>query len=284
MRKYKGRIDEIEDLSSMDLVAFHGSNPWANQFITGGFKAGPKYYRTYVEKWGFTDLDNVADIGSGYGRWAVFLGEVNGKVTGYERNAEAVALSNKLAEHFALPDVRFETAEVTKIPAPDESVDAAWCFNGLHLFPRADCLKEAHRILKPGAPIFFGAYNALGGVLDKFFEGYARGGMADYVTKFALRSLKETALPEANGGTCADAESIGAVLRHHGFELSHDHPIDAQMRPKAVQSPLYADELKDVPALAARLETDEAFREEFAKHPEIAQGYPVNLNFLAVRL
>lgn len=284
MPKRKGRIDEIEDLSSMDLVAFNGSvNPWGNPFITGGFKSGATYYRKVVEKWGFTGFRSVADVGSGYGRWAMFLGEVNTKVCGYERNAGAVELSRKLAEYFELPNVHFEVAEVTKVPVKDGSCDAVWCFNGLHLFPRADCLTEIHRILKPGKPVFLGAYNGLGAMLEKFFEGYRNGGMGDFLTKFALGSIKAGDAADANGFTYCSQEAIGKVLDAFGFELSIDHPIEPQMRGGAQTSDMFADEMRDIPAFVQRLEEDEAFRTEFVRHPEIANRYPVNMNLLAIK-
>jgi len=284
MTERKGRIDEIKDLSSMDLIAFNDSiNPWANKFVTGGFKSGASYYRNVVEKWGFTGLPNVADVGSGYGRWAVFLGEVNGQVCGYERNAGAVELSRKLAEYFELPNVSFEVAEVTKIPAEQNSCDAVWCFNGLHLFPRADCLAEIRRILKPGKPLFLGHYSGLGTVLEKFFEGYRNGGMGDFLTKFALGSIKAADAVDANNFTYCSPDGIGKVLEAHGFELSNEHPIEPQMRARAQSSDRFADEMRDISALAQRLEEDEAFRNEFVRYPEIANRYPVNMNVLAIK-
>jgi ubiquinone/menaquinone biosynthesis C-methylase UbiE len=284
MGKRKGRIDEIKDLSSMDLIAFNDQvNPWANQFITGGFKSGTTYYRNIIEKWGFTGFRNVADVGSGYGRWAVFLGEVNTKVCGYERNAGAVELSRKLAEYFELPNVRFETAEVTKIPVKDNSCDAVWCFNGLHLFPRTDCLNEIRRILKPGKPLFLGHYSGLGTVLEKFFEGYRKGGMGDFLTKFALGSIKSAEMADANSFTYCSPDGIGKVLDAFGFELSSDHPIEPQMRARAQASDMFTEEMRDIPAFAQRLEEDEAFRTEFVRHPDIANRYPVNMNVLAIK-
>jgi SAM-dependent methyltransferase len=284
MRKRKGRIDEIQDLGSLDLIAFNGAvNPWGNQFITGGFKPGAAYFRSMVEKWGFTGYRSVADIGSGYGRWTMFLGEVNTKVRGYERNAGAVELSSKLAEHFGLPNVRFEAADVTNLPAKDNSFDAIWCFNGLHLFPRADCLTEVRRVLKPGRPMFLGAYNGMGAMLEKFFEGYRNGGMGDFLTKYALGSIKDGNVAAANNFTCCHEEGIGGVLKEFGFELSDEHPIQSQRRGGVQASQMFTDEMRDIPAFVQRLEEDEAFRTEFVRHPEVAIRYPVNVNVLAIK-
>jgi SAM-dependent methyltransferase len=284
MRKRKGRIDEIADLSTMDLVAFNdGINPWNNPFITGGFKPGANYFRSTVEKWGFKGLRSVADVGSGYGRWTIFLGEVNTKVCGYERNASGVELSRKLAKYFELSNVSFETADVAKLPIKENSVDGVWCNNGLHLFPRADFLTEIRRILKPGKPLFLGQYSGLGAMLEKFFEGYAKGGLDDFLAKFALGSIKNGDSPDANGFTYCSPESIGNVLKEFGFELSVEHPIEPQMRGGTKTSDWFAEGMSDIPALVRRIEEEEAFRTEFASHPEIAGRYPSNVSLLAIK-
>jgi SAM-dependent methyltransferase len=285
MAARKGRIDEIQDLATMDLVAFNGGvNPWNNPFVTAGFRPGAPYFRATVEKWGFTGLSSVADVGSGYARWSVFLGEVNGKVEGFERNAGAVELSRKLAAHFGLSNTRFEAADVTKLPLEDNSVDGVWCFNGLHLFPRAACLNEVRRVLKPGKAAFFGAYNGLGTMLEKFFEGYRKDGLNDFLVKFALGAMRDAHVPEAASFTYCAPEAIGTVLNEFGFDLSPSHPIEPQYRGgSANASDLFVDEMRDIPAFVTRIEEDEAFRTAFVKHPEIAGRYPVNVNLLAVK-
>jgi len=271
----------------MDLVAFNGGvNPWGNPFITAGFKPGAQHHRGLVEKWGFTDFGKVADVGSGYGRWSFFLGEVNDTVCGYERNVGAVQLSCKLAKYFELPNVDFKVADVTKIPAEDEFFDAVWCNNGLHLFPRANFLKEVHRILKPGGPLFLGQYIGLGTALTNFFEGYRKGGLGDHLTRFALDTMKEADVADSNGLTYCSRQGTLSALEACGFKLSSEHPPEPQMRPGSLgteEQNLFERELADVRALALRIEDDQAFREEFARHPEIAKRYPVNINLLAIK-
>lgn len=283
----RGRVDAIEDLGSMDLIAFNGGvNPWGNPFITAGFKPGARHHRSLVEKWGFTGIGNVADVGSGYGRWSIFLGEVNDLVCGYERNAGAVELSRKLAGYFELPNLRFEVADVAKIPVGDNSFDAVWCNNGLHLFPRANFLTEIRRILKPGGPLFLGQYIGLGTALTNFFEGYKKGGLDDHLTKFGLGTMKEAASIDANGFTYCSPEAIGGVLEAFGFELSTDHPMEPQMRPGTQNhssSDEFDEQMRDIPALVRRIEENEKFREAFACHSGIANRYPVNMNLLAIK-
>lgn len=284
MQVRRGRIDEVEDLSSLDLIRFNNSiNPWNNQYITGGFRPGARHFRSTLEKWGFTGHATVVDIGAGYGRWAVFLAEVNERVLGFERNGAAVELARKLADFFALPNVTFETALVSDIPAEDNIADAAWCFNGLHLFPRAATLAEARRLLKPGGRLFLGAYNGLGTILEKFVEGYERGGLDDHVTRFALQAMKDSGKPEAASWTYADADRIGDILEHFSFELADGTAIELQHSAQRSTASRFADDLADVPSLAERLASDKPFREDFIQDPEVARTHPINLNILAIR-
>ena len=284
MQVRRGRIDEVEDLRSLDLVKFNNSiNPWNNQYITGGFRPGAQHFRSTLEKWGFTGHGTVIDLGAGYGRWAVFLAEVNQRVLGFERNEAAVELARKLTDFFALPNAAFETALVSDTPAEDSIADAAWCFNGLHLFPRAATLAEARRLLKPGGRLFLGAYNGLGTILEKFVEGYERGGLDDHVTRFALQSMKDSAKPEAASWTYADLDRIGDILEHFSFDLADGTPVELQHSAQRSETRRFADDLADMPAFAERLATDRSFREGFIQDREIARAHPINLNILAIR-
>jgi len=283
-RLRRGAIDQIDGLEAMDLVAFNDSvNPWNNAFVETGFRPGPAYFRDSVAERGFMELGAIADVGSGYGRWSMFLGEVNASVRGFERNAEAVKLSGKLARYFQLPNVEFSVADARQLPADDASFDGVWCYNGLHLLPRADALKEMHRILKPGGRLFLGAYNGLGHVLQKFFQGYRNGGLKDPLTSFALQSLSDGSRPEANGGSYAARELVEPVLKHFGFVLDGAHAIEEHMNDRPSDCDRFRDQLQDVSALADRIRNEPGFADEFSRYPEIATRYPINLDIQAIK-
>lgn len=83
--KRLGRIDEVPDLKKMDLLAFNeGVNPFGKDFTGLRFRSDAKRYRSIVEAWGFAGRGDVADLGSGFGQWSMFLAEVNTSVVGYE--------------------------------------------------------------------------------------------------------------------------------------------------------------------------------------------------------
>jgi len=282
MASRRGRIDEIENIETLDLAKLYGNPFPSNDFIKGGLRPGPAYFRTAIEKWGFRDLGTIADIGSGYGRWSVFLAEANPQVVGFERNKDAVALSEKLASYLGLDNAKFVVTNTTKLPAEPASFDGAWCYNALQFMPREQVMREIHRILKPGGKLFLGVFNAEGRVLEKFFEGYAAGGLAHEKTKFAIRSLRQGAA--FNGmPNYGSVDTVHRMLAEFGFEMCAEPALDLEWSRKQVQTEAYAEELKDLSALAARLESDEGFAHEFARHGALAYLLPMNLNFCAIK-
>jgi SAM-dependent methyltransferase len=278
-------MDEVGDLSSMDLVAFNGGvTPYGDRFLDGAFHMGAAFYRSTVEKWGFVGKGDVADIGSGFGRWSMFLAEVNDRVCGFDRLAGAVELSRKLADYFDLTNARFEVTDVTALPVADGAFDAIWCYNALQFVDRGKTLREAQRVLKSGGDLFVGHYNAAGRVLEKFFEGYAAGGLSNPTAKFALRSLRQgPGFNDANG-TYGSEVHLGAVLTEFGFALSPTHPPELQTSPKAPPTNPFSEPMRDLQTLAERLETEPDFAAEFARQPQVAYTLPMNLAFRAVKV
>jgi SAM-dependent methyltransferase len=282
----RGQIDKVEDLASFDLVEFNGGvNPIrGGSIVERAFMVGAKFYRSQVEKWGFSELGAVADIGAGYGRWSLFLAEVNPSVHGFERVDESVELAKKLAAYFELANATFEVADVTALPASDNSYDGAWCFNVLQFVDRRKALTEIHRVLKPGGLMMLGAYNGLGRVLERFFQGYAAGGLADRNAQFALQSLKQGPEFHDSNGTYGSEEHIDAILAEFGFAPSPAHPVELRRSPKVADTSSFTKELENLSELAERLQGDPDFLAEFTKHPDLAYRYPLALSVGATKI
>jgi SAM-dependent methyltransferase len=281
----RGRIDDVEDLSTLDLVEFNdGVDPLRSQMVKRAWTSRAQYYRRLVEKWGFVDRGDIADVGAGYGRWSLFLAEVNPSVRAYERIAGQVELGRKLAARFDFPNATFETADVAALPAADNSFDGVWCYNVVHSVNRGKALPEMHRILKPGALLLVGAYNGLGRVLERFFENYAAGGLANPKARMALQSLKQGPMFHDSKGTYGTEAEIESVLGEFGFALSPEYPFEMRMSPQAQPTDVFAKELRDLPALAERVESDPDFAEAFAAHPEVAYLFPMDVTVGATKV
>lgn len=271
-RSRRGRIDDVPDLKTFDLVKFHGSNPYGNDFITGGFREGAAYFRNMIDTWKFVDRQAVADIGCGYGRWSMFLAEVNDSVVGFERNGAAIELCRKLTGYFGLDNATFTVADVSQgMPAEDASFDAAWCFNTMQFLHRGKAMREIHRILKPGGILHLGHYNGLGRILEKFFQGYKAGGLKHETTRFALQSLRGGPLFDGRGNY-GSPQHMPQVLERFGFELLESPPMTVELkRTPSVPADL-VEHLQDLTAFAERLEASDDLAARFAQFPELAYG------------
>ena len=99
---------------------------------------------------------NLVDCGCGTGSITAGLAKVisPGEVTGIEISASDVDLARERAKKGGHTNLRFEVADVYKLPLPDESVDAAF-FHAIvgHLNDPVRALREAHRVLKPGGVV-----------------------------------------------------------------------------------------------------------------------------------
>lgn len=88
----------------------------------------------------------VADLGCASGAFTALLREEGFEAVGADLSPEMIALAKRLN-----PGIEFVTADVERLPWPDAAFDGVLCSGLLHHFPDPGaCLKEAHRVLKPG--------------------------------------------------------------------------------------------------------------------------------------
>ena len=264
-------------LGAFDLFGLSGDEAgWPAGYLANGFGGEAAYFRRAVRRRGFAGLGRVADAGAGFGRWSPFLAEVNDEVVAFDRNPRGVELGRKLADRFALDNLRFEQADLAALPAADAAFDGVWCNNVLQFTDRGAVLREFNRVLPVGGSLAILMFNGGGGVLETFFGGYARGGLEDHGARFALQCLKNGPLHNgrANYGTIQSAQPM---LAQFGFALK-ERP-QARFRSRGTR----IDGGEDLAALARRLESDAAFRDDFARRPRFADAFPVTLDLLAIK-
>ena len=90
----------------------------------------------------------IADLGCGRGRHAEYFTKRGFSVTGVDISQEALNQVN--------PIVKTVLADATNLPFEDGEYDAVLCSEVLeHLAEPIDCVKEVHRVLKPGGVAVF---------------------------------------------------------------------------------------------------------------------------------
>ena len=118
---------------------------------------------------------DVIDVGGGTGVHAAWLA----------RNGHRVELVDPVAEHVtrardegARPDTGFTArlGDARKLPFGDERFDVALLFGPLYHLPepadRADALREAHRVLRPGGIAFVAAISRFASLFTGMRKGY----------------------------------------------------------------------------------------------------------------
>jgi SAM-dependent methyltransferase len=94
-------------------------------------------------------LGHVLDAACGTGRHSVWLAAQGHAVTGVDASADMLAKARA-----KLPEARFEQGDLTALPLPNGSVDAALCALALvHLPDLAPAFAELARVVRPGGRI-----------------------------------------------------------------------------------------------------------------------------------
>lgn len=128
----------------------------------------------------------VLDVGCGAGRTTGGLRELGYDVIGID-------LADALLDvaRYRYPEITFIKMDAARLEVADQSFDAAlFSYNGIdNLYPRAArqaCLREVHRILKPGGVFVLSSHNAIGATFSGGYF-YLRGYV--HALKFAAAQL-----------------------------------------------------------------------------------------------
>ena len=96
---------------------------------------------------------SILDCGCGPGTITLGLAEAvaPGQAVGIDIESSMVEQANAFAKDRRVINVRFEVADMTDLPYPDDTFDRAFCCAVLeHLPDPVKALKETYRVLKPG--------------------------------------------------------------------------------------------------------------------------------------
>jgi len=173
----------------------------------------------------------VLDACCGTGRYAIRLAEAGARVCGFDA-APAMLLQaeRKLDERGLCIDLR--QGEVTEIPFPDKSFDAAVCALALcHIAALGSAIGELARVLRPGGTLVLSDFHPFP-ILFGWRTWFSQGGtsylvqnqlhlVADYLEAaatagLALRSLREEVIDERLEGILSSLD----IERFRGMPLA----------------------------------------------------------------
>lgn len=111
----------------------------------------------------------VLEIGCGTGSTAIALAAFVKHILATDFSSNMIEIATSKAEAVSVDNVTFETDTIDDIDIPDQSLDAAFGFNILHLLEdKSEIIGRVHRMLKPGG-IFVTSTACLGDTM-KFFK------------------------------------------------------------------------------------------------------------------
>jgi SAM-dependent methyltransferase len=276
----RGRIDALGDLTAFDLSPFaRGQGFGRSGYVERGFTSDAEFYRHLVADAGFDRGERILDLGCGFGRWSIFLAEVNRTVTGIDPMGGRLAIARNLAAHLDFDNTTFVAGSGNALPFAADDFDAAWCYSTLHFLDRRRALAELRRVLVPGGRLFVALYFAVGRMVALLCESYAKGGWDDADVALAIHALEAGAAGDG-APNMATAAELDAIMARHGFRIERRFDIDSGRA-----TPLSDEEralFDDPPALVARFRADDGFRARLlADYPRLCRGHDYNLSFLA---
>lgn len=113
---------------------------------------------TYCERLravGMLDQERVLDAGCGFGQWMLGLSNGRNVVHGLDISPIRVRTANLAAKVAGLSGVSARKASLARIPAKDNSYDAAFAYSSVCFSPWKQSLKELARVLRPGGRLYY---------------------------------------------------------------------------------------------------------------------------------
>lgn len=131
---------------------------WERVYINDCF-AGRQPEDTYTK--GLNQNSRILDVGCGPGFWVrYFLRQGFKHVSACDLTAKAVELAKRSLEIFGLAGASIQVGNAEALPFDSGSFDHVNCQGVIHHTPNtAQCIREFHRVLKPGGTACFSVYH-----------------------------------------------------------------------------------------------------------------------------
>ena len=132
--------------------------PAYDHLLSAYHKAFQKDIQRMLEDLPICSGDRILDVGCGdgfYASWLAPLVAPSGEVVGVDLSPAYLKLAQKEIRRSPYPGlIRFQQADVRRLPFADESFDLAWCAQSLFSLPDPErALQEMVRVVKKGGAV-----------------------------------------------------------------------------------------------------------------------------------
>ncbi|NQU88685.1 MAG: class I SAM-dependent methyltransferase [Mariniphaga sp.] len=129
-------------------------NKQAELFANWSVSKNLEYLEAYVNFCSIQPGDRVLDVACGPGDLAIFLADKVSKVQGIDISDKEVEIANGLVNKFGLKNIRFDCADVEKLPNDNNSFSVVLCKSAFHHFRNPDVVfKEMKRCCEKSGKI-----------------------------------------------------------------------------------------------------------------------------------
>jgi ubiquinone/menaquinone biosynthesis C-methylase UbiE len=170
----------------------------------------------------------IADVGAGVGAYSFWLSRMGHRVSAVEPSPRQLRLLQERNEKEENKLARIVGSDASRLDLPDASFDAVLCMGPLyHLTSpelRRTVLKEAQRILRPGAFLVTAYISRFASLMDGYFRGFIEDAEFAHLVEADLREGAHH--PPAHDRYFTEAyfhtvSEIGPELASAGLRMTH---------------------------------------------------------------
>jgi SAM-dependent methyltransferase len=118
------------------------------------FQWDKEFFVERVDMIGFRDGATVLDAGCGFGQFSYALARLNRKVIAIDRADWMLKTAKILVARWGADNIVVEKQLLPHLPYPDGSLDFIWCCNVMSFVDKYACMREFHRLLRPGGRVY----------------------------------------------------------------------------------------------------------------------------------
>lgn len=250
--------DKLEEIINQQRDSWNSFSPGWKKWDSVNMQFLMPVGQSIIQHLDLEDDHNVLDVASGTGEPGLSIAEIvsKGKVIGIDLSEGMLETAREHAASRNITNYQTKTADVSKLPFPDQSFDAISCRMGFMFFPDIlSTLNEMRRVLKPGGKI---AISVWGPPQNNFWVT---------VTMGTINQLMELPPPPKDAPgmfRCAEPGFIAEQFEKSGFKNIKESEVNTAL---TMDASTYWEMITEVgaPIVAAMSNADATKQEQIKK-------------------